>query len=336
MASKRKAKEQGPEAPKRPQSGYGQFLNEKRVEIGATLLKEGVEKSKVMTATATRGGEMWKALGEGKQKPYNDKSAKLTEAYQKELEEFKSANPDFKKVKKLKRGQEAKPPARPAGPYAQWLADNRPMLTEMIMKKHNVDKGKAFFLLYNEGKAVWEKVPAAEKKKYEDKTAELLEKLKEEIKDWKEEHKVENKGKKGSTDGEPKRPLGTYAQWVADNRGMLYEKVMKTHGVAKSAAFLMLQKEGKPIFDALPAAEKQKCEDKAKAALAKFHTDRKSGRINRRRLRQRRKMTRLQGTVVARGRRTRKTTKLLRLAMLESQSGLWELTLHTFPKTEKR
>ena len=31
------------------------------------------------------------------------------------------------------------------------IADNRPMLTELVMKKRCVDKGKAFFMLYQEG-----------------------------------------------------------------------------------------------------------------------------------------------------------------------------------------
>jgi len=267
--SKRSA-EVGPEPPKRPQSGYGQFFAEKRKEISATLLKEGVVPAKVMTSSAKRAGEMWKVLGETKQKPYNEKTVKLMAAYTQEMEAFKTANPDFKKAKKDKKGD--KPPARPVGAYGTWMADNRPMLTEMVMKKHSVDKGKAFFMLYQEGKPLYEALPAAEKKQCEEKAEAAKVKFQAEFKEWKEK----NKGAKvASGETGPKRPLGVYAQWLADNRPMLTEKVMKKSGVDKAKAFLMLYKEGKPFYDALPAEEKKKCEEKAEAAKVKFQAEHK-------------------------------------------------------------
>ena len=68
----------------------------------------------------------------------------------------------------------------------------------------------------------------------------------------------------------PKRPLGAYAQWIADNRPMLTEKVVAKHGVDKSKAFIMLYKEGRPFYDALPAEDRKKCEGLAEAAKVIF------------------------------------------------------------------
>merc|ERR1712232_1398578 len=77
--------------------------------------------------------------------------------------------------------------------------------------------------------------------------------------------------KKGSQP--PKRPLGAYPQWMADNRQMLTEKVMAKHGVDKAKAFLMLYKEARPFYGALPTAEKKKCEENVEAAKVKFQAE---------------------------------------------------------------
>ena len=50
---------------------------------------------------------------------------------------------------------------------------------------------------------------------------------------------------------------------------------MKEHSVDKTKVFLMLYKEGKAVYDALPAAEKRKYEYQATAAKLKFQTERK-------------------------------------------------------------
>merc|ERR1711879_1068442 len=234
MGGKRAANE-GPEPPKRPQSGYGQFVNEKRGEITATLLNEGADKAKVMTLVAKRAGELWKALGEAEKKLFNQKAESLMSAYTKDLEAFKEANPDFKKVKKLKRGEAEKKPSRPPGAYAQWIADNRPMLTEKVMKEHNVDKAKAFLLLYKECRSSYDALSAEERKKCEEKAEASKVKFQAEHQAW----KLKNKENKVNTNGQgPRRPPGSYAQWIADNRPMLTERVMKEHNVDKAKAFL--------------------------------------------------------------------------------------------------
>ena len=148
-----------------------------------------------------------------------------------------------------------------------WMADNRPMLIELVMKRRCVDKRKAFYMLYQEGKPLYNALSAAEKKNFEEKAEAAKVKFQAESKEWNENHKENSKG--GNSNG-PKRPLGAYPQWIADNRPMLTEKVMEKHRVDKAKAFLFLYKEGKPFYDALPVEERQKCEENAKAAKVKF------------------------------------------------------------------
>merc|ERR1719253_520630 len=187
-------------------------------------------------------------------------------AHTKEMEAFKAGNPDYKKIsKKQKKGD--KPPTRPPGAYATWIADNRPMLTDKVMKEHKVDKAKAFLMLYKEGKPVYDALPAAEKKTWEEKAEVAKAQFQEDMKEWKSSNKDKenaspSKGKAGKKGGDkgPKRPLGAYPMWIAENRPMLTEKVMKEHSVDKAKAFLMLYKEGKSVYDARPAAEKKKYE----------------------------------------------------------------------------
>jgi hypothetical protein len=75
---------------------------------------------------------------------------------------------------------------------------------------------------------------------------------------------------------EPKRPLGAYPQWMADNRQMLTEKIMAKLGVDKAKVFLMLYKEARPFFDALSAAEKKKLEEIVEAAKVKYQAEHKA------------------------------------------------------------
>merc|ERR1712232_1500102 len=73
----------------------------------------------------------------------------------------------------------------------------------------------------------------------------------------------------------PKRPLGAYAQWMADNRSMLTEKIMAKLGVEKAKVFMMLYKEARPLYDALPEAEKKKCVENAEAVKVRFQAEHK-------------------------------------------------------------
>ena len=91
------------------------------------------------------------------------------------------------------------------------------------MEKHSVDIATAFFMLYKEGKSIYEALPTTEKKLFEEKAKAAKEKLQADFKAWKE--------KQGRSNDAPKRPLGAYAQWIKDNRPMLIEKIMAKHGV---------------------------------------------------------------------------------------------------------
>lgn len=161
------------------------------------------------------------------------------------------------------------------------------MLTDKVMKEHKVDKAKAFIMLYKEGKPVYDALPAAEKKTWEEKAEVAKAQFQEDMKEWKSSNKDKenaspSKGKAGKKGGDkgPKRPLGAYPMWIAENRPMLTEKVMKEHSVDKAKAFLMLYKEGKSVYDARPAAEKKKYEDKAAAAKVTFKEEVKKWKAN--------------------------------------------------------
>jgi len=195
MAPKRSSEAvAGAEAPKRPQSGYGLFFGDKRAEIAAALLKEGVDQKKIMTSSAKRAGELWGALSDAGKKPFNDRAEDLKVAYAKELETFKAKNPDFIKVKKVKKGAVDKGPKRPLTAYPMWLGDNRAMLTEKVMKEHKVDKPKAFLMLYKEGKTLYDALSEAEKKKCEDQAQAAKDKFQAEMKAWKEKNKASKAG----------------------------------------------------------------------------------------------------------------------------------------------
>merc|ERR1719491_886698 len=149
------------------------------------------------------------------------------------------------------------------------------MITEKVMKEKKVDKQKAFFMLYQEGKSLFEALPAAEKKKLDEKVEAAKVKFQEETKAWKE-----NGGAKAKVDKGPKAPIGAYAQWLQDNRPMLFEKIMKEHSVDKGKAFLMLYKEGRPVYDALPAKDRKKMEDKVEAAKVKYQAERAAWKLS--------------------------------------------------------
>merc|ERR1712048_1358140 len=143
----------------------------------------------------------------------------------------------------------------------------------------NVDKAKAFLMLYKESRSVYDALSAEEKKKCEEKAEAAKVQFQAEHKEWKLKNK-DNKENKGNTNGKgPKRPPGAYAQWIADNRPMLTEKVMKEHNVDKAKAFLMLYKESRSVYDSLPATERKQAEAKAEAAKVKFQAEHKEWKL---------------------------------------------------------
>ena len=92
MSRKRKPKRpKDPHAPKRPQSSYFLFMNERR-----PILKEE-HKDKSMTDISKLISAEWKALGD--KSKYENKAAKLKEQYKIDLDEYKQSS-NFKKFQK--------------------------------------------------------------------------------------------------------------------------------------------------------------------------------------------------------------------------------------------
>jgi hypothetical protein len=189
----------GPEPPKRPLGGYGQFVKEQRDEISAALLAEGVEKGQLFKAVAKKAGESWKALGEEKQKPYNQRAEKLIVEYKKDLVAFNEDNPKYKKHKKgqarklPKKEQAEKPPSRPVGPYPMWIADNRTMLLEKVMKERGISKTQAFLKLYHHVRPDYDALSEEDKKTCNEKAEAAKVKYQEQRMEWKSRQKAEGR-----------------------------------------------------------------------------------------------------------------------------------------------
>merc|ERR1712232_1278351 len=159
-------------------------------------------------------------------KKYEEKAEAAKVKFQAEHKEWKEQNKEA--IKENKKNKFAtQPPKRPVGAYAQWMADNRSMLTEKVMAKHGVDKAKAFLMLYKEARPFYDALPAAEKKKYEEKVEAEKVKFQAEHKEWKEQNKeaikenkknekeaIKENKKNEKASQPPKRPLGAYAQWM--------------------------------------------------------------------------------------------------------------------------
>jgi hypothetical protein len=187
------------EPPKRPLGGYGQFVKEQRNDISAALLSEGVEKGQLFKAVAKKAGESWTALGEEKQKPYNQRAEKLIVEYKKDLVAFNEDNPKYQKHKKgqarklPKKEQAEKPPSRPVGPYPMWIADNRTMLLEKVMKERGISKTQAFLKLYHHVRPDYDALSEEDKKTCNEKAEAAKVKYQEQRMEWKSRQKAEGR-----------------------------------------------------------------------------------------------------------------------------------------------
>mmetsp|Transcript_31398 Transcript_31398/g.83981 ORF Transcript_31398/g.83981 Transcript_31398/m.83981 type:complete len:203 (+) Transcript_31398:126-734(+) len=192
------------EEPKKPQNPYWIWLSENR----EALAKEaGSGKAPVIGKLA---GERWKALSAAAKKPFEDKAAKSKAEYEAAMEKFKAAGGQVGKrrleKKEAKEGQQAKTarkakneaekasgkPSRPQNAYWMWLAENRAALTK---EAGNV-KGSAISKLAGER---WKALPAAKKKPFEEKAAELKATYDKALAEWK---KTNGGGGGGDNDDE--------------------------------------------------------------------------------------------------------------------------------------
>ncbi|CAK0872247.1 unnamed protein product, partial [Prorocentrum cordatum] len=192
------------EEPKKPQNPYWIWLSENR----EALAKEaGSGKAPVIGKLA---GERWKALSAAAKKPFEDKAAKSKAEYEAAMEKFKAAGGQVGKrrleKKEAKEGKAAKSsrkakneadkasgkPSRPQNAYWMWLAENRAALTK---EAGNV-KGSAISKLAGER---WKALPAAKKKPFEEKAAELKATYDKALAEWK---KTNGGGGGGDNDDE--------------------------------------------------------------------------------------------------------------------------------------
>jgi len=153
------------------------------------------------------------------------------------------------------------------------------MLTEEIMKKHQVDKAVAFFHIYQEGKVFYDALPVAEKSKYQEKAEVAMEKYRAKYKVWKVENKewLNSRRKNNSAFQFSKQSVGAYKHWLASNRAVLTARVMALHCVSRRKAKRMLFREAKGVYNGLPVSEKKRYEELAEAEKRKCQVKRNKG-----------------------------------------------------------
>lgn len=79
-----------PNMPKRAQSAYFHFTNDKRPKIMEDLKKKDGKID--VTFVSKELGEQWRNMSEKKKKPYEEKAKKDKERYDKEMAEYNSKN----------------------------------------------------------------------------------------------------------------------------------------------------------------------------------------------------------------------------------------------------
>lgn len=107
-SSKRKTKTKRPKdqnAPKKPQSAYFLFINERR-----PLLKEKHSDKKVTEISKLLGAE-WKEMTSAKKKPWEDKAKELKEEYNKRMETYKKSD-NYKKFQEQLKQSKKKGPTK--------------------------------------------------------------------------------------------------------------------------------------------------------------------------------------------------------------------------------
>jgi len=195
------------EEPKKPQNAYWIWLSESR---DALTKEAGSAKGSVVGKLA---GEKWKAMSAEARKPFEDRAAELKSAYEKAMEEFKSAGGQVgkrrleksegkkakaegkqakadKKAKKDAQRSEGKP-TRPPSSYWLWLGENR----EALAKEAGSTKPPVVAKLASEK---WKAVSEEDRKPFEVKAAELRAAYDKAVEEWKNNGGVEDGAKQGS------------------------------------------------------------------------------------------------------------------------------------------
>lgn len=141
FATKRKAEEVVP--PKKPQTAFFLFSNDKRKQLTTQAkfkTSEGKQNTKAITQEL---GRLWNTIDAKEKQKYVDKAKQLKDKYDSDLAKFKASNPNYKatkKVKKAKKGKKAKKdpnaPKRPASGYQLFCNEKR----EEINKRSDVKR----------------------------------------------------------------------------------------------------------------------------------------------------------------------------------------------------
>ena len=102
MEAKKKGKKGASKVSKRSPTAYLLFCNEKREEV------KNANKDKKTTEITSILGNMWTNLSENKKKPYEEKAAKLKEAFDSENEEKNEQEAEKKVTKKMEKNEDEK------------------------------------------------------------------------------------------------------------------------------------------------------------------------------------------------------------------------------------
>merc|ERR1719341_2294524 len=151
-------------APKRPLSGYFQWLNS---GVRTKLLAEGMRLKDALRTCGLR----WSALPEAQRNVWQEKAKGEKAVYEKAMEEYKKTDSyakylkqkkeyDLKKVTGAKKPKDKNRPKQPLGAYFRFTSEFRK--TAPSLKITEVSKKAA---------EKWKTMSAAEKKKYFDATA---------------------------------------------------------------------------------------------------------------------------------------------------------------------
>jgi len=161
-------------APKRPQSSYFVYSNERRVEL------KRVNPEKKVTEISKMIAAEWNKKDEAGKKPYEEKAKEKKEQYEKDLKEYKKTdhyteyqdklkswkeNTDGETKTRGKRSKRAKDPNAPKKPqtaYFIFSSERRPQLKTLHPEKKITELAK---LLGDE----WKEKDESEKKTYQDK-----------------------------------------------------------------------------------------------------------------------------------------------------------------------
>mmetsp|Transcript_36179 Transcript_36179/g.115064 ORF Transcript_36179/g.115064 Transcript_36179/m.115064 type:complete len:1222 (-) Transcript_36179:108-3773(-) len=227
--------------PKRPQSAFMIFVNEKRPEV----TKDNPD-LKGLGPVQAKLGEMWKELSDEERAAWSAKEAEAKEEHEKAMEEFHKS-PNYKKYMAIVSRLSGKPKAKAKGKAMGGAL--MPAAPESLPKK----PPSGFFIFLSEQRTsgmsgnnaklteAWRELGAEGQKKYMDDAAERLSKYEKDMKEFnksaegkkyfrlksaaEKKNKIHLAKKRflGSEDApkEPKRPPSTYFLFVQEKRSTL-------------------------------------------------------------------------------------------------------------------